>query len=273
MDLNRLRYPSPIFTFPGEVERYRAELAARELRGSENRLAWEHDRVRDARPKEVRVEEWKDDLGRLQRVVAEAKSNMSEEQIRKELLFAEAQTDEERMAILKSFTCSPQPSDSPADTQLRSKWAKLFDEASSRHTSYSDIEKSIKRDVEAMKKKEREARDDLNDLLSAQVASRKQKEEAEEKRRREGRRECEACGKVVEGEEELVCERCWERSGGKGKGGFWHWQCGRGSHNQGGIRSLLWSQPSEFRLTHAAAYMRRILGCREYVSVPKSEKI
>lgn len=218
----------------GNLERLRARAAMEMLVGSDRMRGFEDHRVVALRRQigEGDQGDWREGWMQVQRLLDELRGQVTDEQARKEEVFAKAKDDAERIHVISNFLCDPQAGDSPADSSLKAKWRKLFADFTEGRVTAVDLVRTLKRDVEGMHKKEKDAMNELSDLVSAQTAKGKEKEEAEEKRRKaeaEARKSCERCGKVVSGENEVCCVRCWEGRGREKMVGGWYCseECGR----------------------------------------------
>jgi hypothetical protein len=168
-------------------------------------------------------------------------STLTPEQQEAQAEYNKSKSEAEKYSYLRTSACTPQPTDTPRDAELRQKWTKLFDNA----TPYLEILPIMEKDIADSKSNAQVLENRLADLRNAQAANNKAKAAKEESKRKQARdaiRRCcsEGCGNVCElhgPNADLGCERCFKL---KEEGGLqdYSWFCSpecakanAGSHN------------------------------------------
>ncbi|KFY45773.1 hypothetical protein V494_00772 [Pseudogymnoascus sp. VKM F-4513 (FW-928)] len=127
--------------------------------------------------------------------------------------YDKSKSEDEKYSYLRTYACTPQPTDTPRDAELRQKWTKLFENK----VPYSEILPVVEKDIADAKSNAQILENRLADLRNAQAANNKAKAAKEESKRKQAddaiRRCCsEGCGNVCElngPNADLGCERCF----------------------------------------------------------------
>ncbi|KFY18525.1 hypothetical protein V493_08548 [Pseudogymnoascus sp. VKM F-4281 (FW-2241)] len=140
-------------------------------------------------------------------------STLTPEQQEVQAEYDKSQSEAQKYSYLRTCVCTPKPTDTPRDLELRLKWTKLFDNK----VPYNEILPVMEKDIADAKSNVQILENRLADLRNAQAANNKAKAAKEESKRKQARdaiRRCcsEGCGNVCElsgPNADLGCERCF----------------------------------------------------------------
>lgn len=169
------------------------------------------------------------------------RSKLAPEQQEAQIEFDKSKSEEAKYSSMRACACTPKPTDTPRDIELRLKWARLFDAK----LPYHEILVVMEKDISDAKANMQLLENRLADLRNAQTAHNKAKaiKEAEKlKQAKYAIRHCcsEGCGAMCELQgpnADLSCKRCYDMKL-KGQLQSYSWFCepgcaqsNAGSHN------------------------------------------